>query len=543
MSLTGNLIKSIGGLFTKSRRDRVVELVPNYMASANTSYQFNWARSEFINAYRGWNYVAIKAICEEIAGLSPSIMKREDGREVHEQYRKSIKAATWEERAAITESHRRLYLSKSMKRKALANLQDSDELKPVSHDHPLCKLLRKPNPSDVSWTFWYKVFMYLELTGASYIWKAKNRLGRTTQLWVVPSHWVFEFPDREGEKLIGYYEIRPSVGVYPLDTGYGAGWFPGGGGSERRPADQFIKIAYPSPYTLVDGYAPVQAIGTWIDVSNNIDRSRVQKFANGAFPGVVLELDKGITDPPDEAAGERIRTAFAETYQGVRNTGKPAILGPGMKMVPYGQTSVEMDYTNSADQSRGNLMAAHRVPQSIAGIVELSTFANAAAAKSNFYSSCIKPKLVLTGQKLTEELANEYDEDLIAYWNEPEAANADPDFKLKADDTRLKNQTKTPNEVREDNGDAPWEHGGDDPMGSPGMQPIPWNTGEEPMQMPGMQPGGMPGQEQQPQDGGDDAMDSVMQTLLNGDGASEPSGEKSLNRIASMNGNGNGKGH
>ena len=504
MSLTANLLRGLGSLVTKSRRrDAIIDLMPSWFGSQSVAV--STGKNEFVNHFRGWDYVAIKAICEAVAGMSPCVAKREDGNEVASSYRKSLSAAkSFRERDAIRDQYRRKYLSSQAKTKALAHLQDSDELTPVSNTHPLMRLLRNPNGPDVAWSFWYKVMLYLELTGASYIWTPPGKADdKPKQLWVIPSHWVYEQPG--DDELIGSYEIRPSFGQIDA-TGFGAGWFPGAGGRERRPASEIIKIAYPNPHSIIDGYAPTWATSSWTDVSNNIDRSRVQVFANAAFPGVGIELDIG-TENPDPSTIERIQATFAEKYSGVRNTGRPAILAPGMKIIPLSRTNVEMDYTNSAEQARAHVLAGRGVPQSIAGLVEQSTFTNATAARFNFFGSTISPKLMLIGQIMTEKLARRWDENLIVYW--PDPTPNDPEMQLKKAETLARLKANTPNEIRESFGLTPWEYGGDDPIGGLGEQPLGWATGEQPMDnmaeslMGGMgMDGGDEQQGQQPQQGG-----------------------------------------
>jgi len=555
MSITGSLLRGLSSLVTKShRRDRIIDIMPNW--GANNTAAFNqWGKQELIRHFTGWNYVAIKAIAEEMAKLSPCVAMKADGHEARSEYKKSLsRCRSYAERDALRDEYRKSFLPHHRRCKALAHLQESDELKPVSHDHPLSRLLRNPNGPDVSWTFWYKIAMYLELTGTSYIWAPPSKLDdKPRQMWVLPSHWVYEIPGEE--KLIGSYEIRPSYALMPQEQSlFGAGWFPGVGGTSRIDEEQVIRIALPSPCSIVDGYAPVAAINTWIDVSNNIDRSRVATFKNAAFPGVALEMEKDVASPTPEEM-ERVKAEFAARYQGVINTGVPAILYPGIKIVPLTRTNVEMDYAASSDQMRGNLMAAHRVPQSIAGLVETSTFANAAAAKANFYDSCMTPKLMLIGQVMTEKLARRWDENLVVYWEDP--APNDPEMRLRKYDTMVRGMAATPNEWREAEGMPAWSHGGSDPIGNQmGAQPLGWATGEDPManmqeQLMQQMGGGMPGMggpmpqgQEQPQQGGD-ALDSVMGELLNkpgGDGANSgiPSafGKRLNGYEAKANGNG-----
>lgn len=542
MSLSSYIRRALEAILPskQEQRDRVIDLLPNWSGQQTlTPWAFN--RAEFVQHYRGWNYVAIKAIAEQIACMTPLVARVRSGDEIRGQIGKSLREAKSRgQREQIELSYRR-YRRKSLalKRKALAHLQDCDELEPVSKDHPLCRLLRNPNGPDVAYSFFFKLSMYMELCGAAYIWCPTNRLGKPAQLWVIPSHWVYEMAGEN--ELVGHYEIRPTAGLMtPDQMSYGMGWFPGAGGrNEKIEADKIIKMAYPNPFSVVDGYAPVGAIGTWIDVSDNMDRSRVQTFYNGIFPGVAVEIDKDFTGPLDDAKIERLRSGLASNYGSVRNTGKPVVLGPGMKLVPWSRTNVEMDYVNSADQNKSWLLAGHKVPQSIAGLTEQSTYANAAAAQWNFFGSTIRPKVMYLGQVMTEKLAKRFGDDLITYWDEP--TPHDPEMDLRRRESMYTHQIITPNEWREMESLEPWEHGGDDPVGTPGMTPLPWATGEDPMQgmggMPGM-PGmpGIPGQEQ-PEPTMGDALGDLGGGEQSGD-AAEPTLEDALGDLSSIGADG-----
>lgn len=478
MQLTRSLFGFLGGI-VKARRDRVIDVMPAWSGATTAALNNSWQRIEQVNHFRGWNYVAIKAIAEEVGGFQPIVAKRHAAADVRSAYRKAL--ASGRDRRDVNAEFQSRFLTANARRKALTNIRSDDTLEQVSQDHPLYRILLNPNGPDVAWTFWYKVMMYLELTGAAYMWAPPAKINvddRPSQLWVLPSQWVYEIPGKD--QLIGEYEIRPTNSVMVDAVGaFGAGWFPGAGGIERRPASEIIKIAYPSPFSIIDGYSPVGAIGAWIDVSNNIDRSRVQTFANGAFPGVALEMDKDVANPDQEEIA-RVKSRFREAYQGVRNTGEVVVLSPGIRVVPFSRTNVEMDYAASADQVRGSLMSAHRVPQSIAGLVEQSTYANADASRANFYGSCLKPKLTLAGQVLTEKLAKRYNDDLVIYWDDP--TPNDPEMRLRKYETMHRNSVVTPNEWRQAEGFEPWEHGGDDPVGNPmSAQPLGWATGEQPM--------------------------------------------------------------
>lgn len=517
-----SIFKRIASAFAPPRADppadKLVEFLSGWQRS-NTIQTSTYTRANQVQQFRGWGYVAIDARASESACLTPKVCRIVDGNEVDDEYRKSLyRAKSLEEREFVRQQRRRKYLSKSMRKKALAHVQDSDEMEQVSSKHDLVKLLQNPNGPDVAYTFFYRMFCYLRLTGVAYIWVVNNVLGKPMQLWCVPSHWVYEFPTdvlgRETNKLIGSYEFRPlnaSPGMFGEAMG---GWIGGATGKRRVDEYEVIKIAYVNPMSLTDAWSPMQATASWTDTSNAIDTTRVQTLYHGAYPGVVLQLDKEVINP-DQPTLERIRDKFEEKVAGVRNFRKAYVLAPGLTIAPSPwQSSVELDHVNSATQIRDWQLAAHRTGPTIAGITEQTSFAADTAARQGFYHGTLRPDLMLVGQVLTEKLAPRFEDDLCVWYDDP--TPDDPEFLLKKAETMDRLSANSPNEVREDFGDEPWEYGGDNPRGTMGVQELPWNTGEV-SPMPGMDGGMMPGEE------GGDPMDSVMSELMNGgnDGSDE----------------------
>ena len=457
-------------------------LFPGWNMASFAAWSAN--RSELVQHWRGWNYVAGRAICEEFAGMRPNLAYRRSANHVAGLRSKALSLPTTRERRAALCQLSGKFLSKSLRQKALANIQGHEDLEPAPHDHPLYTLLEKPNALQCAWQFQYTTLMYLELTGITYFWIIRDREGLPVELWVLPSQWVFprSGPDPKTGKprIIAYYEVRPAAGY--VSTDYGMGWFPGGGGRMEIPAEDIIQISYPNPVNFFDGFSPVTAQATWIDASEGIDNSRVAHFQNGAFPGVAVEIDVG-TKAPSEEQIKRAQADIAAKYVGVRKTGQPVILGPGMKMVPLKQTPEEMDYVNSAEQMRKHQMAGHRVGPSVIGMAEHGTFASMIADRAGFHQSVMKPKVTLIGQVCTLQLARCYDPDLVWYWFD--STPEDPDLTLRQHQVGLQYSCLAPNEYRQDVLHLPpFEHGGDDPIVPMNMSPLGIGTGIDADQLP-----------------------------------------------------------
>jgi phage portal protein BeeE len=458
-------------------------------------------RPELAGHFRGWNYVAIHALCCEIAGLQPQVARVVDQAEQDGEVEKVLKslhsATSTFERSLVQKAYqRKKALRTKLTRKALAHMQGGDELEPVDKDHPLIRLLRNPNGPDTSWTYFYRGTMFGRLCGVQYANIVRDRLGRPAELWPLPAHWVRE--KRGDKQFVDWYEVRPTGTISPETMSQW--WFPGFSGTAKIRPQDMIKIAYPSPHSITDGYSPITAMGAWIDVSEAMDQSKVRSFTNGWFPGVVIEIDKDY-DEPNQPEIDRVQAMVAEKYTEVRNTKKPVILGPGMKMVPN-NTPVDLDYVNGGDQIKNWILAAHRTGESVVGLAENTTFASMVASRANYYQGAVKPELTLLGQMYTEKLAKEFGEDLVVYWDNP--VPEDPEMELKKRVAKFAAGALSPNQWLTADGEEPWDHGGDDPFLPMGLQEMPWCTG---VQDPYMQQQGAPGGGSPPA-GGD--LDSLM---------------------------------
>lgn len=199
---------------------------------------------------------------------------------------------------------------------------------------------------------------------------------------------------------------------------------------------------------------------------------------------MAIKLPEG-ADPTQEDI-ERIQSKFMSKYQGVRKIDKPAVLSPGMEVVPLTISPREMHYFQSAEQMRDWVLALYKVSKVIAGITTETSRANVDGAQAAFCTFAINPRTRFLGKVLTEKLAKRFDPHLRIYWDD-----CTPDDALQQ---LAENQADaimgaiTPNEIRELRGRAAYKFGGDDPIVPLGMSPLPLNTGEESVEVELPQP-------------------------------------------------------
>ena len=373
--------------------------------------------AEMVRHYRLWNYVAISRICYKIAEAFPNVSRIVD----HDD----------EERQRLTVSQRQ-----HIRQRYGSVMQAHEDLEPVAEGHPLLRLLHAVNPEDWWGTFIYETVMFWQLTGQFYWWVIPNNAGLPGEMWVLPTQWVQAKYNKEGA-LLGY-EVTPD-------------------GDVRRksliPADQILTGKHKSPMGKEQAHSPTEAGSEWIDNSESIEAARWQTFQNGPLPSVSIELDPEQYAKPDPDVLRAVKDRFVARYGGTARAGEPMIAPPGMKVSPFSMKPSEMDFPNTIDQVRDQVLALYGVPKVIAGITTDVNRATIYGANLIFCESTINPLLSLLAGVMNEKLAPRFGEGLRIWFDDARPADAEEE----REETKLDWQMGaiTPNERRSERGREP----------------------------------------------------------------------------------------
>ncbi len=416
-------------------------ILSSLLAGASTwGWPGNWTQDRLEQAFhfKHWLYVAIHRRANSLAELKPNLALVE-GHSSHQKPRKA-------------HSRNRYH------KKSLHQIRPHEEVEFVGDDHPVARLLARPNETDTFGQLIYELTMYLDLTGNGYLWMVPNGLGLPCELWVIPSHWVWV---RQGHgRWVDYFEVRPFVGT----------------GILKFPPEEILWIKRKNPIHKYDGWAPTSAIAEWIDAAESIDRSRFWQFKNGAFPFGHLKLGESYLDP-DQPDLERAYAKLFGRLQGEINYGRPLITGNDVEYTPLMISPMEMAYTQSADQLRDWVLAAYGVPKEVAGIQDAGSEIAMYGPMAQYCKFSLSPDLKLFAEAFTQHLCHRWDERLRLWWDDPTPDN--PQEKRADIQVLAAVGALTPNEIRSDYGYEPYENGGDDPLLPMGVGPLPLNTGEE----------------------------------------------------------------
>jgi phage portal protein BeeE len=161
----------------------------------------------------------------------------------------------------------------------------------------------------------------LDLCGKACIYRKKNVLGKTWELWPL------DMNDFEG---IAYENNNPNEQqLNPLKPPQG---FVFKLGEDRLlfPPESVIWLRYPHPESLWDGFSPIQAQAYITDIDYYLEVYERGFFQNSARIDFILEHEANI----DEEEAQRIKDMWATAFSGSKRSYQPVVTGGGVRVVP-----------------------------------------------------------------------------------------------------------------------------------------------------------------------------------------------------------------
>ncbi len=366
--------------------------------------------------YRGWAYVAIRAIASRIAGQDVFVARV----------------------AAKPKPGRKLFLPNSLK-------HIGERLEPLE-SHALLDAISNPNPLMVRWSLMHSTVASMLLTGRGFWWLSETRDG--LQIWPIPSHWM-----EPGDPFRGTWKLKPF------------------GGIEEHEIDGADVAAFtmPDPSNPFSSVSPLQSQALAVSTDEEIQNAQFRAFLNGVNPGLMIRVGRlpgaiGTTGEGQRPVltGEQrqeIIDAVLKLYGGTANRQNPMIVDGLIEGVEKLTTSPqEMDFLDSGKQTKARILQAFGVNPIAVGEIEGANRASATVASQSFCET-INPILELMSQVLTRWVGGRFDEKLVA-WIDP-CKPDDPEQKLAEWKAARANGDVSTNEYRRNILNLPDVPGGD----------------------------------------------------------------------------------
>ena len=258
-------------------------------------------------------------------------------------------------------------------------------------DHPILRLLRRPNPEQGYAAWAEQLVSFMLISGNGYIEAVGPDNGSPRELYALRPDRMRVLPD-PALRVKGYrYEV----------TGYRVDLDP----------DHCLHIKLFNPTDDWYGMSPLEAAARAIDQDNELSRYEVRLLQNQAMPGMVLRSQ----DQLDDRQYDRLKQQIQQLYQGTDNVGRPMILDGGLEAQPLSFSPQDLVMDKSMLWSAQRIAAAFGVPGELIGLVS-ATYQNRREARKALYTETILPLLDRIADDLNNWLVPQFGEALtLAY--------------------------------------------------------------------------------------------------------------------------------
>lgn len=273
-------------------------------------------------------------------------------------------------------------------------------------DHPLTKLLDKPNIGCGGVEFRTEVFSWILLTGNVFTERLKAGQ-KVTELWnwqpyamsiarstinpLMPMAYKF---NKDGMKQ-RRWDVDPTSGACDM---------------------MHWGLFNPSPDDAFIGLSPLSAAASAGDQLNASNKWRYDTFKNDCRPSGILSTEQAIT-PADHKT-------LTQTIKEKANS-KFLLLGGGLKWQQLGLSAKDADYLAGSKFNKQEICEVFGVPPQLIGIEGSQTFANFEEARYGFWLTTVIPLMDLWYSEMNRWLAPLYGDNVEIYYDESEITALD----------------------------------------------------------------------------------------------------------------------
>ena len=261
-------------------------------------------------------------------------------------------------------------IAESAARVPLALTEDGKRLT----DHPLLKLLARPNPRMAGAELLECLYAYLQTAGNAYI-----------EAVVA------------GGEVKGLFDLRPDrVQAVPGRDGYVVAYNYTSGGRTARfdqaaaPIPQVLHLTLFHPLDDHYGLAPLVAAQQALDIHNAAASWNKSLLDNAARPSgaLVYSSAAGSLSPQQF---ERLKAELELGFQGAANAGRPMVLEGGLDWKTIAMSPRDMDFIEARNAAARDIALAFGVPPMLLGIPGDNTYANLVEANKSLWRQTVIP--------------------------------------------------------------------------------------------------------------------------------------------------------
>lgn len=254
-------------------------------------------------------------------------------------------------------------------------------------DHPVTRLLDKPNMHQSGKRLMESVYAYLQTAGNAYLDAA--------------------FVDGE---VRAFFELRPDrmhvmLGKdgWPCAYAYTAGGKTIRFNQDTKPIPRVLHLTLFNPLDDHYGQAPLEAAQMSLDIHNAASKWNKSLLDNAARPSGALVYSAAAGNLSQDQF-DRLKNELEEGFQGAQNAGRPMVLEGGLDWKSIALTPKDMDFIEAKNGAAREIALAFGVPPMLLGISGDNTYANFAEANRTFWRQTITPLVNRVAASMTHWL-------------------------------------------------------------------------------------------------------------------------------------------
>ena len=245
-------------------------------------------------------------------------------------------------------------------------------------DHPLARLLARPNPEQTGIELLESFYGHLQVSGNAFLEAASFDEEAPSELYVLR-------PDR--------------MSVIPGADGWPVGWEHRVGAQVRRFERDVLsgetpilhlKLFHPADDWY--GLSPMEAAAFAIDIHNAGGAWNKALIDNAARPsGALIFTGAGGADRLTEEQFQRLKQELEDAHVGAANAGRPLLLEGGLEWRPMSLSPSDMDFIEARHAAARDIALAFGVPPMLLGIPGDNTYSNYREANLAFWRHTALP--------------------------------------------------------------------------------------------------------------------------------------------------------
>ncbi|TXH55360.1 MAG: phage portal protein [Desulfurellales bacterium] len=331
-------------------------------------------------------------------------------------------------------------------------------------EYRIARLMRRPNGFEDESVFKFRIAQQIETHGVCYIVVLPNQDDVPSELYVIPKTGIMPQPATSQHPEGTYRTLNLSRYTRPLKASerprsYAEmlGWL----SNRDFPAKYVIPIGIPSLAWMDDFLNPSSAIADALDTDKEIHRSRRKTLQNQSSQGPMLEEEPGVTMQSDERA--QLLEEFAQVATGPDNAGATYWKPAGVRITNPQHSAREMEYADSAVQSRDAVLGQRQVPAAMLGQGDINSHTGVVGVIRTWTRMSGQPLMRIMAGQLTVGLSRFFAEEDAEFQIVMQAANIDDEqVKLSQRQLTLSSGTRTVREWREEDNLEPFGDERDD---------------------------------------------------------------------------------